>query len=47
MEKEYKSCVHSHTGQVQEPEDLPLPWQVHTTCSVMMERSIWSLGLVV
>lgn len=27
-------------------EDPPLPCQVHTTCSIMMEKSIWSSGLL-
>lgn len=39
MGKEWKSCV-------KEPEDPPLPWQVRASCSIMMEKSRWSLGLV-
>lgn len=44
MGKEQKSCVHSNTRQLKEPEYPPLPQQVHATCFFIMGKNGWSLG---
>lgn len=31
--------MQNHTGWVEKPKNLPLPWRVNSTCSIMMSKS--------